>query len=421
MAQSAEIRHEVGFLSTLPLGSIIAWHRDLLEQGALSLPPGWVECNGQILDDPESPFNGHVIPNLNLVDQSDLLEGREGGAFLRGAPRSGELQQDELQTHTHQDRGHRHFRNAEHAAELAWRNVSPQPGAHGVPGPGPDRFFNLNQVESATANLAGPTAFGAGAARHGAETRPVNMSVIWIMKVKQITAAQALPAVLAHEDSPQGAVFVDQSGRVGIGTDQPSAELQVAGGLRLATGATVRSVTTTLGSRTDALATEKAIRDFVDGASPLRQGGFGSVEFTQEDPNGTEKAVEVGFTPQLLFITGRAQAASPFQATSLSGGPINGFAEIVEGRATSFVALPMIDVSLTGSQLLDFSDEEGTLGGIIVNGLDLPILAGRRGELQAKVSLRAPTESGFVARLEVEMSREIPVNFTIKLHFLCMA
>ena len=217
MAQSAEIRHEAGFLSTLPLGSIIAWHRDLLEQGALSLPPGWVECNGQTLDDPESRFHGSIIPNLNLVDQSDLLEGREGGAFLRGAPRSGELQQDELQTHTHQDRGHRHFRNAEHAAELAWRNVSPEPGAHGVPGPGPDRFFNLNQVESATANLAGPTAFGAGAARHGAETRPVNMSVIWIMKVKQITAAQALPAVLAHEDAPHGAVFVSADGNIGIG------------------------------------------------------------------------------------------------------------------------------------------------------------------------------------------------------------
>ena len=67
MSKSVVIKQNQGFLSTLPIGSIIAWHRDLLGENEYKpeLPPGWVRCDGQILDDKESPFNGCQIPNLN--------------------------------------------------------------------------------------------------------------------------------------------------------------------------------------------------------------------------------------------------------------------------------------------------------------------------------------------------------------------
>lgn len=62
----------------VPIGSIQAWHKDL---SGVSLPDGWVECNGQLLSDPESPLNGETIPDLNGESR-----------FLRGSSTSGTLQ-----------------------------------------------------------------------------------------------------------------------------------------------------------------------------------------------------------------------------------------------------------------------------------------------------------------------------------------
>lgn len=46
-----------------PVGSVIAWLKTLA--GTPALPAGWVECAGQVLDDPESVFDGVTIPDLN--------------------------------------------------------------------------------------------------------------------------------------------------------------------------------------------------------------------------------------------------------------------------------------------------------------------------------------------------------------------
>lgn len=61
-----------------PIGSIQPWHKSLT--GVPSIPDGWVECNGQVLNDPESPLDGQTIPNLN---------GNDGGLFLRAGASSG--------------------------------------------------------------------------------------------------------------------------------------------------------------------------------------------------------------------------------------------------------------------------------------------------------------------------------------------
>ncbi len=46
-----------------PTGVIMAWHKDFTNTPAL--PTGWVECNGQVLSDALSPYNGQTIPDLN--------------------------------------------------------------------------------------------------------------------------------------------------------------------------------------------------------------------------------------------------------------------------------------------------------------------------------------------------------------------
>ncbi len=72
----------------VPVGAIMPWHKNLA--ATPDLPKGWVECNGQILDDPESPYHGQTIPNLNG-------EGR----FLRGSNTSGVEESDTLASHDH--------------------------------------------------------------------------------------------------------------------------------------------------------------------------------------------------------------------------------------------------------------------------------------------------------------------------------
>jgi hypothetical protein len=45
-----------------PIGAIVAWLKG--DANTPALPSGWVECRGQTINDSESPYNGHAIPNL---------------------------------------------------------------------------------------------------------------------------------------------------------------------------------------------------------------------------------------------------------------------------------------------------------------------------------------------------------------------
>jgi hypothetical protein len=74
-----------------PVGAVIAWLKSTANTPALT--SGWAECNGQTLDDAESPYNGQVIPNLNgASDQTKR--------FLRGAENSGAPGGSETHSHT---------------------------------------------------------------------------------------------------------------------------------------------------------------------------------------------------------------------------------------------------------------------------------------------------------------------------------
>ena len=217
MSKSVVIKQNQGYFSMLPIGSIIAWHRDMLgaEKRLIGLPPGWVECNGQKIDDPESLYHNLKIPDLNGDER-----------FLRGGKDSGEEQIDWMQNHTHKDKGHTHYRNKEEAPEIAWRNV-PADGEF-VADVGEKHIpYYLDSVKSSKAILGKPTVFSEGVPRLGSETRPVNMSVIWIIKIKQVTAIIPQPTILSHQDAPTGSLYINNKGNVGIGTDKPSKNLDV--------------------------------------------------------------------------------------------------------------------------------------------------------------------------------------------------
>ena len=75
-------------IGAVPIGSIQAWHKSM--PATPFLPWGWVECNGQLVADPESPYNGTNAPDLNASER-----------FLRGNAVSGNLQTDDIRSHNH--------------------------------------------------------------------------------------------------------------------------------------------------------------------------------------------------------------------------------------------------------------------------------------------------------------------------------
>ncbi len=227
MSSSVVLKQHGSYLSSLPVGSIIAWHRDLLKDAA-HLPPGWTSCDGQKLDDPESILHGQTVPDLNG-------EGR----FLRGGKESGIDQADQMQSHSHDDPGHTHSDEGHYHLAATHSGSGPgqyevgdrYPSAYDYGEAAPPTMSSSANIQPSETNLGNPAETDAGPPRHGAETRPINMSVIWIMKVRQTSVAQALPAVTADPAAPQGAVYVDKQGNVGVGTSKPDARLHVNGPL----------------------------------------------------------------------------------------------------------------------------------------------------------------------------------------------
>lgn len=255
MSKSAVVKQNQGYLSTLPLGSIIAWHREFDPNRYMPpLPPGWVECNGQVLDDSESPYNGRKIPDLNGESR-----------FLRGHEKSGVHQNHQLQTHKHKDSGHFHTTGG-----IGVEHASPGGGAldQGI------GAAHKNQVNEGFAQIGNPVN-----AEHGAETRPVNMTVIWIIKVKQVTAQSAIPAIQAQTNAPLGAVYVNGEGNVGIGTATPQAKLEVDGDI-VASGRVISGSVKSESVENN----EIGIESVSDYTAWLDMPGMGLIEITDNRP-----------------------------------------------------------------------------------------------------------------------------------------
>ena len=184
--------------ANLPMGTIIAWHRDL--DGSIpALPDGWAECDGSTVDDPESPLFGKALPDLNGPRQS----WNPKGSFLRGGATSGEFQNDQMQGHWHNHTG------------TVWTN-------------NPSGWFSHTNgvvwLQENAFGIRGPSSDGTnGTPRTGTETRPVNMSVIWIIRIKDVGGEGG-----GFWSNATGGINFDE-GNVGIDNNTPQAKLHVGG------------------------------------------------------------------------------------------------------------------------------------------------------------------------------------------------
>lgn len=145
--------------SLVPIGAVIWWHKSLT--GTPALPDGWVECNGQVLDDPDSVYDGLFMPDINV-----------DGRFIRGNATSGtEQAQDTLMpSHTH-DMTHAHDVNRTNATLGGATSAT-----FGV--------IDTSSTITVQADLIRNSIANTGAASAGAETRPINISMVAIMRVK---------------------------------------------------------------------------------------------------------------------------------------------------------------------------------------------------------------------------------------------
>lgn len=136
----------------MPIGSILAWTNHIT--GTPALPIGWQRCDGSVIADAASPMNGQNVPDLNGEYR-----------FLRGSSTSGTEQADAMQGHHHSCTG---------KSETDGTNTYGHQtgGVH---------IFEGYAADTVTA----PITDGAnGTPRTAYETRPRNMFVIWIMRIK---------------------------------------------------------------------------------------------------------------------------------------------------------------------------------------------------------------------------------------------
>jgi hypothetical protein len=154
-----------------PVGTILAWHKNITASNSLALPYGWVECNGKVVSNyPGSVLQGEHVPNLNLTDlgDGDDLDGYAGGAFLRGSTASGQFQEATAHVNV--------FAN-DHVAQIYAGGYY---GA-GNGGPHKDKALSHGNIgewsggHNWTPGAGKPTTFA---------SRPVNMSVVWIIRVE---------------------------------------------------------------------------------------------------------------------------------------------------------------------------------------------------------------------------------------------
>jgi|GEM_PF-7091757 len=155
----------VGPAGNVPIGTILAWDKNFGSCSGLIDTSIWVECNGQLLIDKtysQSPLFGLRMPELN-----------ESGRFLRGARVSHVEQAEATREHWHYV-AHKVDRE-EH------KRLSEEPNQTIVQrgdNDGDANYAFKSVDEYADAGRTSTVGMG------DTETRPLNMSVVWIMRVQ---------------------------------------------------------------------------------------------------------------------------------------------------------------------------------------------------------------------------------------------
>ena len=156
------------------VGDVRLWHKTL-SGVPQTLPWGWVECDGSVVSDSESPLNGQTIPDINGSRQ-----------FIRCADTSGNTQSNVYANHSHSltiSQTSAYMRTQSNAGNdyMHWgaANANGTPGLlYGESTVSGNLYVFANQ---SSWNFTGSSIGSNGT---GNETYPDNITMVAIMKIK---------------------------------------------------------------------------------------------------------------------------------------------------------------------------------------------------------------------------------------------
>ena len=163
-----------GTIHNAPIGTILAWvpKPEKTSSNAVSIPDGWMPCDGSIIT--QGPWKGGRTPDLNTV-----------GAFLRGGTEDLVLEKEEDQIRDHEHSCSATADNHDHSYYAA-RQSDSSGQVCGVDGNCDDAdtlvYTESRRTESARVSVS-CSVNGVSSGRVGSETRPINMKVIYIIRV----------------------------------------------------------------------------------------------------------------------------------------------------------------------------------------------------------------------------------------------
>ena len=154
-------------MDAAPIGTIVAWINKVdpdQKTGNIALPNGWMKCDGSNIPPDHGVWSGLYVPDLNGEKR-----------FLRGGDDRDVLKKEDhsIQEHTHlvEDPGHYHVTTAAYDGS-----------GHKYDGNGSGGSIG-NTGRTSSTKTTNIKVNGIKDGNEGIETKPVNMNVIWIIKL----------------------------------------------------------------------------------------------------------------------------------------------------------------------------------------------------------------------------------------------
>ena len=161
----------------IPIGSVVAWHQNLVGKNSpLLLPKGWLRCDGSevtrirfptLFESIGATEDKITLPNLNDKTKVPFIGTEGGGAFLRGGTVSGDQQPVSIISYTRNKQGNL-------TSDVGLPLVKDFDGEI-VDGFTNEPGYLINDV-----SIRNPGAVSL----NGVSIRPVNMVVVWIIRVE---------------------------------------------------------------------------------------------------------------------------------------------------------------------------------------------------------------------------------------------